>query len=96
MPRRRDTESSEEDVDIRGEQDLVEDDTELLHIDPEDDEDFLEEGEIEEEEMSEDEDEYADLIRKYTLEGNIKKLKQILKIKKEKCEQLKAEVQNEQ
>ena len=99
MPRKQqDDSSSEEDsLDISGERELVEDDEEYLDIDPEEEDNFPEEGELVESDEGEDEeDEFAELIKKYTKEGNVKKLKQILIIKKEKCEALSREIMVEQ
>ena len=97
MPKKRNN-SSDEEVDIPGKQELVEDDQDYLDLNAEEEEEdeFPEEGEISDSEDNKEDDEFAELIQKYTKEGNIKKLKQIVKIKKQKCEQLRKELVAEQ
>ena len=83
-----------EELDISGEKELVESEEELdyLDVEPGEEDEFLEEGEVIEEE---EEDEIESLIRKYTKEGNVTKLKQILTLRKERCRQLKQELEDE-
>ena len=86
--------SSEEDLnDISGEHSLVEDEHDYLKMETDEDDDFLEEGEISEE--SEDED-LKTLVQKYTREGNIGKLKGLVQLNREKCKKLKHELELEQ
>ena len=67
--------SSSSEDDIPGEMDLIGDE-ELDFVDDEmKEDDFLEEGEIDQE-SEESEDEMDKLIKKYTKEGNVNKLKQ--------------------
>ena len=72
------TSSSEEDeLDISVERELVEDDMDLLDLHVDEDEEFPEEGEL----VEEDEEEQPEnrnvnaLIKKYTSEGDLNKLK---------------------
>ena len=70
--------SEEEENDLSAEKELLEEDSDYLEVEPEEDDDeFPEEGEIIDE--AEEEQSNTDkLIEKYTNEGNIDKLKQIL------------------
>ena len=67
-----DSSSEKEDVDILGERELVEDEEEYLDIDPEEEDNFPEEGELVETDEEDDDEEFAELIRKYTHEGTLK------------------------
>ena len=96
MPRgRKETvSSSEEEFDIHGEEELVEDDVDYLDMEADEEDEFLEDGEIPEEE-----NEHSDLqetIAKLAKQGDLKKLKELLSASREKGKRLKQELELEQ
>ena len=98
---RRDSSSDESDTDTIGEKELLDQSLDFLDINPaEEEDDFLEDGELQESDESDEcvptaTDKYSKLIKKYTKEGNVEKLKEILNKKRERCKKLKTEVETE-
>ena len=84
-------ERSDEEVDLNGKKDLVEEDLDYLDVEAEED-DFMEEGEISE---SESENEMEKLIKTYSKSGNVEKLRELIKAKKAKCRTLQKEISQE-
>ena len=82
LPRHKFHDSDSEDDIITGEHELVEDDNDYLEVDPEEEDDILEDGEIED--TNEEEDKLQLQIQKLAEEGNIGKLKDILQASKQK------------